>query len=245
MNEESLQIVQETFPGAMGADQLIRRVLSVIDEQWSVEAGRVLFADSICADDINSIQAPDAMADMLGPFRLGGLNGFPFTGPTGMGAYAHHVPDDGVMFVLYGPHIGVSRSGEVGVMLRPGQTGNSACCGAATAALGKLDQLQAGTTNELDFQQNAIEQMLLGEKDRIQKASNQMIAATEVVYDKTTERLRQIVSMTKFPCPRLVLVGGMVINGDHDMGMFFDVRRFVHIDTHSPERVEVDWSSYL
>jgi len=75
---------------------------------------------------------------MLGPFKMGGLNGFPFTGLAGMGAFAHHVPIDGAVFVFHASPIGISRSGAVGEILRPSQLAPSACCGGAKAALGKL-----------------------------------------------------------------------------------------------------------
>ena len=49
---------------------------------------------------------------------MGGLDGFPFTGLTGMGAFASHVPDDGAVFVYYGPHIGITKDGVIGEIHR-------------------------------------------------------------------------------------------------------------------------------
>ena len=98
-----------------------------------------MLADSICSDDLNTIEYPKRAYEMLGPFKLGGLDGFPFAGLTGMSAFAHHVPADGAVFVFHGPHIGVSREGDTGVILRPGQTHHSACCaGAIRAVINKM-----------------------------------------------------------------------------------------------------------
>ncbi|MCD8539389.1 MAG: hypothetical protein LRY55_06200, partial [Leadbetterella sp.] len=71
---------------------------------------------------------------MLGPFKMGGLNGYPFAGITGMNAFAHHVPEDGAVIVFYAPHIGITAEGNIGEISRIGQSRNSACCGAAKGA---------------------------------------------------------------------------------------------------------------
>ena len=52
-----------------------------------------------------------------------------------MSAFTHHVPEDGAIFIFHAPHIGITKSGSVGEILRPGQTKASTCCGAARAAL--------------------------------------------------------------------------------------------------------------
>jgi hypothetical protein len=57
---------------------------------------------------------------------------------TGMGAFASHVPDCGAVFIYYGPHIGITKSGAIGEIYRLGQAHNSGCCGAAKGALAKL-----------------------------------------------------------------------------------------------------------
>ena len=136
---------------------------------------------------------------MLGPFKMGGLNGFPFTGLTGMGAFAHHVPADGAVFVFYAPHIGIGADGSTAQILRPGQVERSACCGATRAAVGKLErgEIRAGEITELDYQQNAIEQIFLAERDRILGAPDRLVAATQVMYEAIERRIDTLVPV----CP--------------------------------------------
>lgn len=43
-----------------------------------------MLSNSICADDISTMQLPKALTKFLGPFQMGGLTGFPFTGDTGL-----------------------------------------------------------------------------------------------------------------------------------------------------------------
>lgn len=122
-----------------------------------------MYADSLCCDDVNAIQYPPRAHEMLGPFNMGGLNGFHFTGVTGMNAFAGHVPEDGAVYVFYVPHTGITAIGTIGEIHRIGQCSNSACCGAAQGALAKLQQgeIQEGNLTELDYRMNTIEQIFL------------------------------------------------------------------------------------
>lgn len=196
-----------------------------------------MHADSICSDDVNAMEYPPEANDMLGPFGMDGLDGFPFTGLTGMSAFAHHVPEDGAVFIYYAPHIGVTKSGTTGEINRVGQSQPSACCGAAKAALGKLlkDEIQPGNITDLDYQQNNIEQIFHRQRDRIRQAANPMMEATEVMYEAITERINLLAEKTSYPCRRLIIMGGILINGDFDMGSFSSCKRFDAIDLETRE----------
>lgn len=158
-----------------------------------------------------------------------------------MGAFAHHVPDDGALFVFFGPHNGITKTGRVGFTLRPGQAQPSACCGAATAAVNKLLRVQVvlDDVSELDYQQNTLEQILLREKMRIVEASEPLVEGTEIIYDATESRIRLLLERTKFPCRYIILMGGILINGDYDVGSFSACRTLACLDTSSGQ--SADW----
>jgi Limiting CO2-inducible proteins B/C beta carbonyic anhydrases len=245
MSDAPRLTINKTYPNARTTDETVTRLLAVLSSELGLAPHQVMHADSICCDDLNAIEYPKAAYDMLGPFKLGGLNGFPFAGLTGMGAFAHHVPEDGAVFVFHAPHIGITKTGNVGESLRPGQTSASACCGAARAALAKLERgdIAPGAIDELDYQESTLEQILLQAKDRILDAPNRIMAVTDVIYEAIERRIDLLASRTKYPCAHLVIMGGVLINGDHDVGSFCDVRRFVHVNTTTGERT--DWSSKL
>jgi len=94
-----------------------------------------MLADSIWSDDVNSIQYPARALDSLGPFKMVGLDGLPFTGLTGMGAFASHVPDEDAVLIYYGPHIGITKDDKFVEIHCIGQTKNTGCCGAAKGAV--------------------------------------------------------------------------------------------------------------
>ncbi len=212
-------------------------MLDILKDRFGLSPEQIILADSICSDDVNTMEYPQRAYQMRGPFKMGGLNGFPFTGLTGMNAFAHHVPEDGAVFVYYAPHIGITKEGNTGEIYRVGQHTASACCGAAKAALGKLmaGKIKAGEVTELDYQQNQIEQIFYRNKERITSAKNQLMEATKVMYEAIEERVNILAEKTEYPCRYLILMGGILINGDHDMGSFNDLQRFDAIDLISKE----------
>lgn len=238
--DKSLYIdtVRKYYPNAKTTEETIDRLLDVIDKKLGLKPDQLMHADSLCCDDVNAIQYPPRAYEMLGPFHLGGLNGFPFAGVTGMNAFAHHVPEKGAVFIFYAPHIGITKDGVVGEIRRTGQKGNSSCCGATQAALTKLMERQIipDDISSLDYQMNTIEQIFLRSQDRIIDASNRIFEATEVMYEAIDERVRTLISRTNYPCKHVIIAGAIFINGDHDMDSFCSYRRFEHLDLKTKKR---------
>jgi hypothetical protein len=168
------------------------------------------------------------MGEFLGPFKMGGLNGYPFAGLSGMGAFLSHVPDEGAVLIYYGPHIGITKEGEVGKVRRVGISKDTSCCGAAKAALEKLKQgqIDAGQITSLDYQMNTIEQLFLQNQERILNAQNQIQEATLVMYEAIDQRIHELIDLSSFCCKHVIIIGAIHINSDPDMGSFSSVQRF-------------------
>jgi hypothetical protein len=235
---EKLAIIRQHYPKANTTIDSVNRLIDFVENELDLEPAQVMLADSICSDDVNSIQYPARAHEFLGPFKMGGLNGFPFTGLTGMGAFASHVPDDGAVFVYYGPHVGVSKKGVLGEIHRLGQSHHSGCCGAAKGALAKLlnNEIKQGHITELDYQMNNLEQILLANEERIKKANSPLKEATQVIYEAIDERINKLVAATTYKCRYVILIGAILINSDSDMGSFTETRRFDVIDLKAEKR---------
>lgn len=229
---EKLQIIRKHYPNALTTIDYINKIIDYVEDKLDLEPSQIILADSICSDDVNSIQYPARALEFLGPFKMGGLDGFPFTGLTGMAAFASHVPDDGAIFIYYGPHIGISKEGVVGEINRLGQNDNSLCCGAAKVALNKLSHntIQLNNITELDYQMNIIEQILYNQKDKILNAEIPLIEATEIIYQAIDNRIQELIAATKYNCKYIILVGAILINSDSDVGSFSSTKRFELID---------------
>ncbi len=235
---EKLQIVRQFYPKAMTTIDAVNRLLVLAEDLLDLEPSQIMLADSICSDDINAMEYPRVAYEMLGPFKMGGLNGFPFTGLTGMNAFAHHVPEDGAVFIYYAPHIGITKDGTTGEVNRIGQSKPSACCGAARAALNKLmaGNITKGEVDELDYQQHRIEQIFLTQQERIQQAVDPLREATQVMYEAIDERICLLAQKTQYPCRYLILMGAILINGELNMGSFSDCQRFEVHDLETNEK---------
>lgn len=238
LKKNKLEIIKKYYPNALTTIDTVNKVIDFVEEKLELEPAQIMLADSICSHDVNSIQYPARALEFLGPFKLGGLDGFPFTGLTGMGAFASHVPDDGAVYIYYGPHIGISKEGIIGEINRLGQHKASGCCGAAKGALGKLinNAIEPGNVTEMDYQMNTIEQILYQQKDRILNAKVPLYEATEVIYEAIDKRIQELVTATKYNCKYVILVGGILINSDSDIGSFSSAKRFEVIELASGKK---------
>jgi hypothetical protein len=238
---EKLAIIRRYYPNAITTIDSVNQLIDFVEEKLDLEPAQIMLADSICSDDVNSIQYPARAHEFLGPFKMGGLDGYPFTGLTGMGAFASHVPDEGAVFIYYGPHIGVSKDGVLGEIHRHGQAKASGCCGAAKGALARLmnDTITEGHVSDMDYQMNTIEQILYRQKERILKADIPLKEATDVIYEAIDKRINELVESTKYNCRFVILMGAILINSDTDMGSFTSARRFDVIDLCTMKRRNV------
>ena len=221
-------VVRNFYPDAVPLNNLMHNVIQAIFNEYDYTPHQILLANSICSDDINGIEYPADARQMLGAFELGGLNGFPFTGLTGMKAFASHVPDDGAVLIFYGPHIGITTHGVIGKVTRPGQHKESNCCGAAALALARLNEPER--YDEFDLQQSYLENLLKINKQRLLTADIPEIEAAEVFYEANETRLIELINRTEFTGNHIFLIGGIIINCREKFGSFFSIRKSEVLD---------------
>jgi hypothetical protein len=227
MDQETIiATIRNHYPRAEFGSKLVKQWFTILQNELKLPPKKLMVANCVCSDDVNAIQYPEEARETLGPFNMGGLDGFPFAGLTGMNAFAHHVPSDGALSIFYGPHIGITKEGELGKIYRIGQNVSSNCCGACHAALNKLltDKIILNEITDIDYQQNILEQILLKEETRIRVASSPLKEATEVIFESIEKRIRLLVSQTYFPCKYVFLYGVIILNSDYNIGAFYEVR---------------------
>ena len=164
-------------------------------------------------------------------FPMAGIGGAPFVGKTGFGAFSAHVPDDGTILILFGPHIAISEAGELGQYLRIGQTKHSTACGAALGAYAQCKHSAAASVKDdfdsLDTQMDWLRLQVAQCLERIDNADEPLNELMYAVFEAIKAKMAKIVN-TKFGVGRLVLIGGIQINMpapyiDHFMPLQFDV----------------------
>jgi len=214
---EMTKAIQKEFPGAMpysiAIDTLLQRLSSL-----GISPDQILWGQSTCVDDITNTKEKFVHPEIKGPFTFGGLGGLPFTGISGVDAFAHHIPEDGTALLLVGPHIGYRAEEGWGKIMRHGQHHSSTCCGALYAALDKLqkNEVKTESPSEDDYQEQLIEQLALRHQKEIRIANEPLVALTKVVSQQAEQKMTlyaQKVHERHFAYA--VIVVGVIINTDY------------------------------
>ena len=235
-------IVHREYPLAQTGADITDKYLNYLGYEYKVDLNKVLFATSLCSDDINV--STDFRRVLRRPFTMGGLGGLPFSGFTGMVAYGHHIPDGGDAFIFYGPHIGITDEGELGRMRRPGQAALSNSCGALMLALDRLqsedEDIYVPVSTDYDFQQTMLERTVMPFKSEILASDNRKKAITDVTYQNIHKQLHFLVRRAKneFRCERVFMLGGVIINTSPELPDYVDIRHFdvIEVKNEAPAR---------
>lgn len=228
------QFVLNEYPNAETGESVTNKYLDFLEKEYQSDLTKMLFATSLCSDDVNV--STDFRKVLARPFTMGGLGGLPYSGLTGMVAFAHHIPDGGDAFIFYGPHIGISDDGVLGEMRRPGQRKLTNSCGALMLGLERLQQQSEAYVPinlEIDYQQIVLERTVMPYKQRIMEAQNPKKEITEVFYEEIHKKIQLLVKMSKneFACKRIFLLGGIIINTSPELNDMVEVRNFQVINT--------------
>lgn len=230
-----LDTIRSYYPTAYYADQLFEQLIVYL-RNIGFNPNEVMAACSVCSDGLSAMQFPIADSGLLGPFYLGGLDGFPFTGLTGVQAFAHHMPEDGALLIYYGPHIGITEQGAIGKVHRSGQDDDSDCCGAAQAALNRIGDIPQ-QPSLLDYQQDTIVGLFQARRLRITSARYPIQEATEVMFEAINERLHLLIEHSKkaLKIKTLILVGTIFINVDDGSEACVSPRTFRTVNLQTDE----------
>src|SRR5690242_17319776 len=195
---EVTQAIAAEFPGAMPYGVAIDSLLQHLS-RYGIRGNQILWGQSTCVDDITNTKDRFFRPEIKGPFTFGGLGGLPFTGITGVDAFAHHVPEDGTALLFVGPHIGYHAGEGWGKILRHGQEHTSTCCGALYAALTKLQkkEIQPATPSEEDYQEQILEQLALHHQEEILAAKEPLVTLTKIVVDEAEQKMTQYARKVK------------------------------------------------
>mmetsp|Transcript_16969 Transcript_16969/g.23971 ORF Transcript_16969/g.23971 Transcript_16969/m.23971 type:complete len:305 (+) Transcript_16969:77-991(+) len=231
-------LVKANFPGAINNRDLATRVVELLEEK-GFSPSNTLLATSLCADELARVLEDEFVSIYGNNFNLGGLSGFPFAGNTGWGAMSAHVPDDGFCLTIHGPHVGITKDGQIGKVERSGIALVDNCCGSAIAASNYLKGITDGgakITTKLqqfsDFQQGAVQELILPFGKRLNDADNRMKELPYALYDSQDILVRDIINGGKGGIKAgLALLSGIQINTGPDTLDYFHPLRFDYYDS--------------
>jgi len=222
--------IKKHYPEAREGKVFTKELVDKLTDKHKFDLTKTLLATSVCSDEI--IRSATNFREYLSythPFNLGGLAGIPFSGLTGFKAFASHIPDNGSAIILYGPHIGVTENGTVGIVERVGQRQPSTCCGALRASIESLSDMDTSTADkDLDYQMSVIEQKIRASREKVKAHAVPLVAATDSMYRFIHERIYKLMEGTKksFENHEVAMIGGIIINTDHAFQDWFELRNF-------------------
>lgn len=243
--KKSQEELEKYYPGAVEAQTFLHRILKYLKASHKLEPSSVVYATSFCSDDLNNVEFPRDTG-MIGPFILGGLGGFPFAGVGGVQAFAHHVPHDGAMVIIYAPHIGIPEDGKVGTVVRPGafHAEPSPCCGALQSSLERIKELNDRNPNDdgSNYQQEKLDQIVYFSKERILGGGKSQtceplpgpVVVAQVAYENIRSKILYLVSTIREKKKEssektlVLLVGGILINSDNGKVAHFQLKQAEH-----------------
>jgi Limiting CO2-inducible proteins B/C beta carbonyic anhydrases len=221
---QTLLKIGQAFPGAMSNEELLAAVTDQLAKKGFL-ADTTLVASSFCSDEVNR-PLEDTFENFYGNhFAMGGLAGFPFSGVTGFGAMASHIPDGGNALLVYGPHVGVDSDGLVGKVNRRGKAKSGTCCGSAVAATKYLKAVVNGQGeimpppgNALDAQQVFVSNMLLPYASEITESENPMVTLPFLTFKPIDNMMNRIVAQMSTKVGekgRIAMLGGLQVRARH------------------------------
>jgi hypothetical protein len=226
---DALGALQTNFPGAM-ANKPLMTLIDKSLESRGFNADDTLFGSGVCPDEINHEKGdlPGLMTERFGEqFKLGGLGGVPFAGKAGFGAFAHHVPEGGKIFVLFGSHVAISPTGEIGLYKRKGQKKSGTSCGTCIKAFKTVEAQGAAeaaksTTNMYDMQCNYWVQQLAKRYDAIcAHKKGKMVGLAFESFEEIKEAMLDSIDTSILNGGDLVLLGGIQVNMPAPLDDFF------------------------
>lgn len=234
-----LGALNSNFPNSFANGQIVSQLLPILKKRGYTKTN-TLVASSLCSDEINySDQSLESQlrsnlvpARYGGVFHLGGLAGVPSVGISGFKACLGHVPIDGKVVLVFGPHIGIDENGVVGKIKRIGQdTKPTGTCGAvvgAKKALGVKKDPSAQDEEKFvnDTQEDAIIKYL-SKKFKGKKSDEVGITeVTQSMYNLVRDEVLAYLQACILPDSKafwggiseIILLGGIVINKSYLQG---------------------------
>ena len=231
-----MAVAKDSFPGLV-TDHHLARSLEVILTPRGFEKETTLLTTSFCCDEVCR-DLEDELREAYGQnFSIGGIAGFPFGGAMAFGAMAHHIPTDGQVIIVYGPHVGIDYDGVIGKVNRRGHKGSGSCCNSAKASMAYVKAVQDGVqihspdpSDPIDAQQVFVDSALMSHAERLLGAANPDIELPHAVFDCQTALLKRIMDKC---CPedvpkgtKVALLGGIQVNTPEGTPEYFLPKSF-------------------
>jgi hypothetical protein len=225
------KIISQYFDEFYTVSEASYNAVLEISQSEGIEMNSIIVATSFCFDELNHHQAKMNLPSPSGTFIMGGLAGYPFVGDIGLTAFSDHIPDGGAALFVFGSHIGISRTGEVGKIRRVGQHRHTNTCGALMMV---QEHVLSSSIHEIDsddyseFQPEFLALRLLPKAEEIRNADVPILKTTHLVYNEIEKEILALIQnhptfLNQYP---VYILGGIIINTDETLPNYFSQKVF-------------------
>ncbi len=224
------EIVLKEYPNTLNTPELVAEITRWVHGTGHKPA-HTRPAMATCRDDTQQdmIRVLEAF-HYLPAFNAHTLAGLPRGGKTPLTAFYHHIPDEGLGVIIYGPHVGIDSEGKWGMVERHHRKNPGHSCGALWGVYELWSQGDEGPYTD-DPEMTAISEELLAYKEEImqeqQETSHPVRKMAEFVYEKGLEMLKtriQTLQAQDTEQHPILLVAGLNIDQRFDDNNKFDLR---------------------
>ena len=230
-----------TFPGCITAHQLARSLDVLLKPKGFCKETTLLTTSFDCDEVCRDLE--DELRSAYGQnFSMGGIGGFPFGGCTAFGAMGHHIPINGQVLIVFGPHVGIDFDGVIGKINRRGHEGSGHCCNTAHAAMEYVKAVKSGSmihspdpSDPIDAQQVFVNSALMEQSDRLLGATRPEVELPHIMFDCQEKLFKRIMDKC---LPRdvpkgvkIALLGGILINTPEGTPEYFLPKTFTTFDS--------------
>ena len=214
------------FLNPLPIPELISKVGSLL-KQRGIDQNLVLPAKATCRDDsIEELGIELSKKGFHNPFHMETLTGLPVCGKTSVGAFYHHIPDQGYGLIFFAPHIGIDETGNLGYIKRHGIEQPGKSCGAQHALLDNFKLNKSANFSD-DRELSDVADFLKPQIQEINESEQPLLTLTNTLYEQGLKQLTKFAKETytkeshKYP---IIIVAGINLDTHHDQNNQFDLR---------------------
>jgi len=201
MKKENLkETIEYNFPSAMDIDTFLDSITSLLKSHKFKPENTIPSIISCRDETVGELSKKLPEKNFRAEFSMRSLTGFPIIGETGFTAYYHHLyhinNENGAGLVIFSPHIGIDKEGNIGFVDRKGHECSSGSCGANHKIL-NIWKNEEVLSPDKEPELYSIEKQISKYKNKILNSDNPLFELTKCEFKEGNEKIKSLIKSTQ------------------------------------------------